>query len=81
MKDIFLGKSLVDHITKTLRSRLRSKSQAAFLDILHLAHDIQGKSIDSKRRQGNIDCLITEFIDQEVYDFFELTVVTGAQRT
>ena len=78
MQDILLGKSLVDDITQTLRSCLRCKSQTAFFDILYFTHNIQCKGVDSKRRQRNIYCLLTEFIDQKIYDLLEVTVITGA---
>ena len=78
MKDIFLCKSLVDHIAETLGTGLRRKGKAAFLYILYLAHNVQRKGVNTQRRKGNIYCLIPELIDQEVYKFLQFTVVTGA---
>ena len=77
VQDIFFRKSFINNITKTLRTCFRSKSEAAFFDILNFTHNIESKCIDSKRRQRNIDCLITEFINQEVHDLFQVTVITG----
>ena len=77
MKDHFLCQTFVDNVTKSLRTSFRSKSQAAFLYILHFTHNIQCKSINSKRRQGNVDCFSVEFLDQEIHQFFQLGIVTG----
>ena len=48
VKDHFFGKSFVNYITKSLGTSFRGKSKAAFLNILNLAHNIQGKSINTK---------------------------------
>ena len=49
MEDHFLCQTFVDNVTKSLRTGLRSKSQAAFLYILHFTHNIQCKRIDPER--------------------------------
>lgn len=56
-QDILLGESLIDDVSHPLGTGLGSEGQAAFLDILHFAHDVQGKGVDTERRQGNIDAL------------------------
>ena len=55
---------LVDHVPQTLGACLRRKCQAAFADILNLAHDIQRKGIDPKGRQGNIDSFLLKRFNQ-----------------
>ena len=78
VQDIFLCESFIDNITHTLRTGLRSKSQAALADILYLFHDIQRKSIDTQRRQRNIDTAAVTFVDQKVYQLRKLAVIAGA---
>ena len=77
MEDHFLCQTFVDNVTKSLRTGLRSKSQAAFLYILHFAHNIQCKSIDSERRKRDIDRFSMELLDQEIHQFFQLGIITG----
>ena len=71
-------KAFVDYITKPLGTGFRSKGKTAFLDILHLAHYIQGKGIDTKGWQGNVYACGFKFINQEVYQLFQMGVITGA---
>ena len=63
----FLGQSLVDHVPETLGTGLRRKGQAALADILYLAHDVQGKGVNAKGRQGNVDAFISKGVDEEIY--------------
>ncbi len=69
LKNDFFGQSLVDNIPQPLGTCFRCKSKTAFLYILHLIHDIQGKSIDPKRRQGNIDFLSSTVFNQKIQQF------------
>ena len=77
-KDIIDRKALVDDITHTLCTCFRCKGQGALLDILHLAHNVQRKSIDTQGRQGNIDLLSVTFFDQIVDKLRKLGVITRA---
>ena len=78
MKDHFFGKSFVNYITKSLGTGFRCESKAALLYILYLAHNIQGKSIDTQGWQRYIDSIAMKFFDQEVYQFLQLRIITGA---
>ena len=77
----FFCQSFVDNIPHPLASRLRCEGQAALFDILYLAHDIEGKCVDSKRRKGNIDTFFRAAVDQIVDKFRKMAVITRAQRT
>ena len=68
----FLGKTFVDNITQSLRTGFRCEGQAALFDILYFLHDIQGESIDSKRRERNIHASSVTLFHQEIYQFREL---------
>ena len=48
VEDHFLCKPFVNYVTKSLGTCFRGKSKAALLNILYFAHNIQGKSIDTK---------------------------------
>ena len=63
----FLSQSLVDHVPETLGTGLWRKGQAALADILYLAHNVQGKGVNSKGRQGNVDALISKGVNEEIY--------------
>ena len=76
--DIFLCQSLIDNISQSLGTRLRSEGQAALLNILDLAHNVKGESVDTQGRQGDIDAFAVEGIDQECHKLLEASVVTGA---
>ena len=79
LQDDFLGQSLIDDIAHALGTGLRRKGQAALLDVLDLAHDIQGKGVDAQGRQGDIDTLILKFIDQEIHDALaDALIIAGA---
>ena len=77
MKNILFCQTFVDNITQTLGTCFRCKSKAAFLYILYFTHNIQSKGVDTQRWQGDINCISVEFFDQEVYQFFQLRIVTG----
>ena len=70
MKDILFRKTFVDHIPKSLGSGFRRKGKAALFHILHLTHYIQGKGIDTKRRQRDIHCFRSCFLNEIIYKFF-----------
>ena len=53
------------------------KEDGTIESFLHLAHNIQRKCIDTKGRQGNVDALCVELIDQEGDDLFQFVVITG----
>ena len=67
--------SSVSPLLMTSRSRwvagLRCKGQAALFDVLHLAHNIQGKCIDPQGRQGDIYTFVLELINQEIYKLLQ----------
>ena len=77
-QDLFFCQPLVDHIPHPLGAGLRSESQAALADILNLAHDIQGKGVDTKGRKGNVDPPVFELFDQECDKVIQFRVVAGA---
>ena len=78
MKNILFSQTFVDNITQTLGACFRCESKAALLYILYLAHNIQGKSIDTQGWQRDIDSIAMKFFDQEVYQFLQLRIITGA---
>ena len=78
VKNHFLCQTFVDNITQTLGACFRCESKAALLYILYLAHNIQGKGIDTQGWQRDIDSIAMKFFDQEVYQFLQLRVITGA---
>ena len=78
MKNILFCQTFVDNITQTLGACFRCESKAALLYILYLAHNIQGKSIDTQGWQRDIDSIAMKFFDQEVYQFLQLRIITGA---
>ena len=71
-------KAFVDYITKPLGTGFRSKCKTALLNILHLAHYIQGKGIDTKGWQGNVYACGFKLVNQEVYQLFQMGVIAGA---
>ena len=75
--DILFRQTFINDITHPLGTSLRCKCQTALTDILHLAHYIQRKCINTKRRQRYIDPLILKVIDQECHQFLQFTVITG----
>ena len=77
MEDYFLCQSFVDHVPHSLGSCFRGKGQAAFLYILHFAHNIQRKGIDPEGRKRNIDRFSMKLLDQKIHQFFQLRIVTG----
>ena len=77
----FLGQTFINNIPHPLASRLRCEGQAALFDILYLAHNIEGKCVDSKRRKGNIDTFFRAAVDQIVDKLRKMAVITRAQRT
>ena len=77
IQDNFLCQSLIDDVAHPLGTGFRCKGQTALFYVLHLAHDIQRKGIDTQRRKTDIDILILKFIDQEVDDAGELRIIAG----
>ena len=67
-----------DNVPQPLGACFRCESKAALLYILYLAHNIQGKSIDTQGWQRDIDSIAMKFFDQEVYQFLQLRIITGA---
>ena len=77
VQDIFLGKALIDDVSEALGACLRRKGKAALLDILHLAHNVEGERVDTQGRKGNIHALSVECVDQEGNKFLKAAVITG----
>ena len=63
MKNHFFCKPFINDITHSLCSGFRSKSKASLSYILHFAHNIQRKCIDSKRWQCDINIFCTIIIN------------------
>ena len=63
VKNVLFCQTFVDNVTQTLGTCFWCECQAALLDILYFAHNIQSKSVDTKRRQGDIDSVSVEFFD------------------
>ena len=78
LENDLLREPLVDHVPKPLGAGLRREGDAALFYILHLAHHIQGKGVDAQGRQGNIDALAVEGVDEEIHQPLQLGVVAGA---
>ena len=74
----FFRQSFVDHITHPLGSRLRRKGETALAHILHLAHHVQRKCVDTQGRQSDVDVLASEIINEIITQFRQMTIIAGA---
>ena len=62
----FFGQPLIDDVTQSLGTRLRRKGKAALFHILHLAHNVQRKCVNTQGRQGYIHAFALEFVNEEI---------------
>jgi hypothetical protein len=70
--DILLCDSIVDDVAHPLGTRLCGKGKTALLHILYLGHNVKGKGVDSKRRQGDVDSLFLADFNEKVQELIQL---------
>ena len=75
LHEILFRHALVDDVAQALRARLRREGQAGLAHLLHLVREVDGKAVDTQRRQREADFLVAELVHEVVDEAPEAGIV------